>query len=1688
MMNAHHASFLTKFLLLALLAFACLASHEVQANPALEKAKTQLLDSLRARGHMALADEFARIDAAKLGTNLGDISAGNGVDVLLRQYEAKKAQILDDLYVEARIKVAARLGENTVGWLEFAHEKRAIAQELAAKTYAGDFQGAGQSLWNTVRDGAEAELKKRVAEASREIVRKAINAIAENVIKDAGGWYLIALDLWISEVRAFEQNFMEWGTKFEYEDDGRWIERSLCDQYTQMRDLGFDANGAMFEIDPRPVGPGVSINTMLDAGYIGQDRDGAYRGWRFNKGNRWRKDGRVMTSSEIMNSLESCAVKAYRPQRVLQVKQQAALERAFTLTFEPIHDEMEREKEKIISIIETFVDSVPKNFNLRMEVVDSDDNSPISEAEVRWDGNIVKTDRDGAVEQEYALDALNDASRSLLLSVSKRGYKNGYSRIPFNELKKRYEVDGSPVVWQLPLTPFDKLSINARVLDAETSAQISGVQTEIKTDLQSTYKGIEGEVLFEYRYKELELLQASRPSTKFSFEGKAEGFNDGKFSVPLGVLLETWQSVNDQPLEADIELKKAPIKEFNVNVTLIDEDTGKPLDIEGYVKPDFQKKKATASAKTSFAYRVSELRNHVVTGMSTIAVSAQAPGYTQSKADSMLATDLLKLVDDRQTKFDLQINMKSDPDAEIRQLVVECEPGEIFEDQTAQCKAYTVSASGKRSDVTSESDWKPDYLGKVPGQVRGSDVAKVNSLPHTVEATATFRDSDDPSGKSWQAKDTVLVKRGNAADSAGMAVTKSADQDLVLPGTLINYSYEITNSGSVDLASVSYGDDKCAPVVVVSGDRNSDKVLAVGESWTLECSVSLDETTTNTLNVSAEFAPGESIQMSAQATVTVDKDLCPKPELKVPNTVGSTEASALTELEVNKFIGNVVKREFRDDIPNGNVFRQHPVDGECLAPGTAVDLWVSKGQPPSEQTGPFSAQFECGESFEIVQGGRPSKVCGLTIRGWKYTDARVYVETEYPATNGLDVWPKKTNAWPPNMYNPGTASVESKQRHIFSLNFSANESANAPSTNSVKIRVWQEGAGDITLNTDVVIIPEGQMPGRGPGKRPDAVIEQGTGGKYCVWRYKKFGDKPQCFHMLQAQCGTERYTSNNNYELVGQNMTQSEGSKRMRELSHYFENAYACDPFDRDEPETVVSCPLDTHETVAGQCLEKCGANQERVDGKCSATCVLPEIRNDAGRCSCPNPEHTVLAGQCVPDCDSDQKLEGGQCVDRCSLPEVFKSATNSCACPEPGHSLVDGECKLQCAIDEIWSDGQCLSRCSSSEEWFRGSCTLKCSGIEKRNAAGFCECPSTHSRKGGRCELVQQCDQGDPACFDFDEEAQLAEEQPVASAEQLSEATAAGQASSLASSDEAEQGDGSFAGLGATSIDLSSPSDQPSYDESNEEGASSSQPGFPPFGYPDPSTRPPREGLGNEFGEAPEFDEDDESGHSHGSGNHDSDPYSGASTPRQPQGTGESDQQQPPTAANPPRQSGGASTAGRPSGDPNSAACKAAVQKFIDNANAARAIAAKENASCEDFNRWLHTTEQIANEYEAACGMKVNGREVLEQTIRDAQAMCEIANSPSSNTDIYDPGPLFGGGNPCALCREAYEVNCQALGSMGDCRGASKCPACPIKNPSRTDVYNACISGLMYMKHKNRPDWDSATLRKKAEGSCPKP
>ncbi len=76
---------------------------------------------------------------------------------------------------------------------------------------------------------------------------------------------------------------------------------------------------------------------------------------------------------------------------------------------------------------------------------------------------------------------------------------------------------------------------------------------------------------------------------------------------------------------------------------------------------------------------------------------------------------------------------------------------------------------------------------------------------------------------------------------------------------------------------------------------------------------------------------------------------------------------------------------------------------------------------------------------------------------------------------------------------------------------------------------------------------------------PPATVAAGSGGEYCVWRYKLFGDPPACFHFAAAACDTPRYTNpRGGYELVGSGMKRSEADARIQELSRYFDDAYAC--------------------------------------------------------------------------------------------------------------------------------------------------------------------------------------------------------------------------------------------------------------------------------------------------------------------------------------------------------------------------------------------------------------------------------------------------------------------------------------------------------------------------------------------------
>jgi uncharacterized repeat protein (TIGR01451 family) len=127
---------------------------------------------------------------------------------------------------------------------------------------------------------------------------------------------------------------------------------------------------------------------------------------------------------------------------------------------------------------------------------------------------------------------------------------------------------------------------------------------------------------------------------------------------------------------------------------------------------------------------------------------------------------------------------------------------------------------------------------------------------------------------------TVVV--GKALVPPLIHVTK-VPNPLNLPagGGMVTYTEKITNPGTVALSNVKLTDNKCGPMVYVSGDTNDDLKLDTTETWTYTCQTNLTETTTNTAVASGE-ANGFTVRDFAVVTVPVAALHQAAP--KLPNT------------------------------------------------------------------------------------------------------------------------------------------------------------------------------------------------------------------------------------------------------------------------------------------------------------------------------------------------------------------------------------------------------------------------------------------------------------------------------------------------------------------------------------------------------------------------------------------------------------------------------------------------------------------------------------------------------------------------------------------------------------------------------------------------------------------------------------
>lgn len=101
------------------------------------------------------------------------------------------------------------------------------------------------------------------------------------------------------------------------------------------------------------------------------------------------------------------------------------------------------------------------------------------------------------------------------------------------------------------------------------------------------------------------------------------------------------------------------------------------------------------------------------------------------------------------------------------------------------------------------------------------------------------------------------------------------------PGS-VAYTYTVTNIGTVPLSNVTVTDNKCAPVIFLSGDTNSNSILETYETWTYGCTTTVSQTTQNTATATGYYR-GQIAIDTAVATVVVSVPL-PPPLIHVTKT------------------------------------------------------------------------------------------------------------------------------------------------------------------------------------------------------------------------------------------------------------------------------------------------------------------------------------------------------------------------------------------------------------------------------------------------------------------------------------------------------------------------------------------------------------------------------------------------------------------------------------------------------------------------------------------------------------------------------------------------------------------------------------------------------------------------------------
>jgi hypothetical protein len=140
----------------------------------------------------------------------------------------------------------------------------------------------------------------------------------------------------------------------------------------------------------------------------------------------------------------------------------------------------------------------------------------------------------------------------------------------------------------------------------------------------------------------------------------------------------------------------------------------------------------------------------------------------------------------------------------------------------------------------------------------------VTLLQAQADADGQLRDRPDGFGSATASKTIPII-----VIDPNIEITKRADPCQICgEETEVTYTYELTNTGDVDVRDVVVTDENCTPVRQADDPGNDDTILDTGETWVFTCTTMISEDTINTVTAEGnDVLLSSHVDAEAQAVV-----------------------------------------------------------------------------------------------------------------------------------------------------------------------------------------------------------------------------------------------------------------------------------------------------------------------------------------------------------------------------------------------------------------------------------------------------------------------------------------------------------------------------------------------------------------------------------------------------------------------------------------------------------------------------------------------------------------------------------------------------------------------------------------------------------------------------------------------------